>query len=325
LRVISAYNVPNHVPLDGAISYSELSRKCRLEQGRLQRVLRYIMTSYVFRETADGVAHTSLSKALAADSVKMDWIGHILEDMFPVTAHMVDAFQKWPGSDAPNHTGFHLMHNTDLGLFEWLEAYHPSRVARFGNAMKFYSSLHEQEVLEFNWNSLGSAVLVDVGGGYGHKAASIARTAPQLRCIVQDLEGTIKSVPPLPEDVQGRFTFEVYDFFTPQPQKTADVFLFARIFHDWSDDSCVKILTNLVPSMKKGARMMINDAILLPPNEGSVMDQRSRRSIDIHMMTALNAKERSLDEWRQLIEKGSDGRLAMEFASGGALLSFVRS
>lgn len=54
-----------------------------------------------------------------------------------------------------------------------------------------------------------------MGGGYGQKAAGIARTAPQVRCIVQDLEGTIVSVPPLLEDVNNRFTFEAYDFFTP--------------------------------------------------------------------------------------------------------------
>lgn len=315
--------MPEHVPIDRAISYAELSQRCGLDHGRLQRVLRYAMTIYIFQETEDGVAHTSLSRALASDDMKRDWMGHIMEDMFPISAHMVDGFQKWPGSDAPNHTGFHLMNKTDLGLFEWFETYHPSLVARFGNAMKFYSSLHEQEVLDFDWNSLGPAILVDVGGGYGHKAVSIARTAPQLRCVVQDLEGTIKSAPALPQDVCDRFTFQVYDFFTPQPQTTADVFFFARIFHDWSDESCVKILANLVPSMKKGARLVINDTILLPPNEGSIVDQRSRRSIDIHMMTALNAKERSLDEWKHLVDKGSDGLLTLEFASGSAFLSFI--
>jgi len=70
---------------------------------------------------------------------------------------------------------------------------------------------------------------------------------------------------------------------------------------------------------------MLNDAIVLPPNEGSVTHQRSRRVVDIHMVVALNAKKRSLDDWRELVEKGSDGRLAMEFASGGALISFIRS
>lgn len=87
-----------HSPLDGAISYSELSKKCGLEQSRLQRILRYIMTSYVFRETTDGLAHTSLSGALVADSMKMNWMGHILGDMFPLSGNMVEGFQKWPGA-----------------------------------------------------------------------------------------------------------------------------------------------------------------------------------------------------------------------------------
>ena len=144
LRVIYTYKVPQHVPIDGTITYADLSQRCGLEQTRLERVLCYAMTTYVFRETVNGdVAHTSFSKALAADPVKMDWMGHIMEDMFPVSAHMVDGFQKWPGSDAPNHTGFHLLHNTDLNLFEWLDAQNPPRMPCFGNAMKFYSSLAE--------------------------------------------------------------------------------------------------------------------------------------------------------------------------------------
>jgi len=59
------------------------------------------------------------------------------------------------GSDAPNYTGFHLLRN-DLGF----HAHHPSFAARFENAMRFYSSMHEQEFLDFDCNSLGSVLLV---------------------------------------------------------------------------------------------------------------------------------------------------------------------
>ena len=141
---------------------------------------------------------------------------------------------------------------------------------------------------------------------------------------MQDLEATIRSAPSLPVDVRDRITFQIHDFFTPQPQVEADVFFFARVLHDWGDEKCMEIIANVVPAMKKGARLMVNDTILSLPNEGSVMDQRSRRSIDVHMIMALNAKERTLNEWTQLVEKGSDGKLVMEFVCGSALLSFVR-
>ena len=49
------------------------------------------------------------------------------------------------------------------------------------------------------------------------------------------------------------------DFFTLQPIKDADVYFFRAIFHDWPDKYCIQILQNLIPALKTGARVIIQD------------------------------------------------------------------
>jgi hypothetical protein len=51
------------------------------------------------------------------------------------------------------------------------------------------------------------------------------------------------------------------DFFTLQAV-AADVYYFRSIFHNWADKYCVRILQNLVPALKKGARVIIHERVL---------------------------------------------------------------
>lgn len=57
-----------------------------------------------------------------------------------------------------------------------------------------------------------------------------------------------------------------HDFFTPQPVKYADVYLLRFILHDYPDRYAVKILENLVPALKDGARLIVMDGVLPEPN-----------------------------------------------------------
>lgn len=66
-----------------------------------------------------------------------------------------------------------------------------------------------------------------------------------------------------------------HDFLTPQP-KEADVFLFRWIFHDWPDKYVIKILRNLVPVLKPGTRIVVNDGVM--PAPGSVPLEIERKT-----------------------------------------------
>ncbi|KAI4256548.1 MAG: hypothetical protein LQ352_002044 [Teloschistes flavicans] len=150
----------------------------------------------------------------------------------------------------------------------------------------------------YSWAELGHATVVDVGGSAGEHGAALARAFPLLEIIVQDLPTVIKAVQKKrqPVDIADRIKFMEHDMFTPQPV-AADIYLFRWIFHDWPDKYVIKILNQLVPAMKTGTRVLINEIILPEPNTLPLLRERRLRTLDVNMLTWFNSREREKDDW----------------------------
>lgn len=118
----------------------------------------------------------------------------------------------------------------------------------------------------FPWDTLGPATVVDLGGSHGELCVALAQAAPNLKCIVQELPRTVQSVDrdSLPAEVAPRIEFMEHDFFNPQPVVAA-VYTFRQIFHNWADVNVVKILRQLIPSLRAGAHVLVHDLLLPPP------------------------------------------------------------
>ena len=128
----------------------------------------------------------------------------------------------------------------------------------------------------------------------------------------------------VPDDLKSRVTFQAHDFFTPQPVKDADVYIFRHIFHDWSDKDSVKILHNLVPALKNGARVIVIELVQPPSGSMSMGQERIVTSMDIQMMGVLNSKERAQEDWVQLFER-ADSRFKVKgfVKPPGAAISII--
>lgn len=96
--------------------------------------------------------------------------------------------------------------------------------------------------------------------------------------MVQDLAKVVIDGPShVPEEYRQRISFMEHDMFQEQPVKDADVYFFRSVFHNWPDKYCVQMLRALIPAMKPGARVVINDACLPLPGEFSATLDRSKR------------------------------------------------
>ena len=156
----------------------------------------------------------------------------------------------------------------------------------------------------YAWGNLpNDAVVVDIGSGIGFVSVAIAQLHPHLKFVCQDLPQTIAAAHDyVPADLKDRITFQGHDFLTPNPVKGADVYFFRFIFHNWSDPYCVKILQALIPALKPGARILINDTLLPEHGETSRWEEKTLRDLDITMMTLLNGRERQIEEFKKLFE-----------------------
>lgn len=65
----------------------------------------------------------------------------------------------------------------------------------------------------------------------------------------------------------SRISFQDHSYFSPQPDLGhVDVFYFRAIMHNNNDTMVIRIIENLLPAMKKGTRILIEDMVLPPAN-----------------------------------------------------------
>ena len=109
---------------------------------------------------------------------------------------------------------------------------------------------------------------------------AIAEKYPKLKFVVQDTAGMRApgTIADVPENLKDRVSLTTHDFFTPQTV-VAEVYLYRWIFHGFSEKYSIKILQALVPALKKGSRVLINDGILPEPRTAGYVEEKSMRYV----------------------------------------------
>lgn len=166
-------------------------------------------------------------------------------------------------------------------MFDWLSK-NPAQAKRFNSAISTLvpsgraSSFLTQS---FDWASLGKGTVVDVGGAQGAISILLAEVFPDLRFVVQDLpEVLLGAQEKVPAHIAPRIEFVAHDFFTDQPA-VADVYFLRAVLHNWPDEYCVKILQRLVPALRHGARIVINDSLVPEPGTLPLLAERNIRYV----------------------------------------------
>ena len=162
-------------------------------------------------------------------------------------------------------------------MFEELKK-HPLRMQRFANAMSMISNgdgfQPSHLVNAYPWEKAEIKVLVDVGGSQGMSSIALTQAYPSIHCIVQDFSEVVSEGQlALSPELSNRIEFMAHNFFQEQPVKGADAYFFRWIFHDWSDKYCLKILRNLIPALKNGARVIINEFVIPEPGKTSAYQE----------------------------------------------------
>jgi hypothetical protein len=136
---------------------------------------------------------------------------------------------------------------------------------------------------------------------------------------------TPETIAKVPDALVDRVRLTTHDFFTPQTE-VADVYFFRMIFHGFADKYCVRILRALIPALKKGARIVINDGALPEPGTAGYIEERTMRTMDLFMQVTVNAREREADDWTALF-KEADGRykVCKVWLPEGSRMSFIEA
>lgn len=134
--------------------------------------------------------------------------------------------------------------------------------------------------------------VIDVGSGVGNFAMSLLRSRPHARATLLDLPDVagVAKVHWVMHGMTDRVHIIGGDFFTAVPEG-GDLYLLRFVLHEWPDDQCLAILTNIAQAAAPTARLLVVDTIrpeesTWPPEPGSLTGHERSRDELIALLSA---------------------------------------
>jgi hypothetical protein len=272
-------------------SAADLARELKVKEDALYRALRLLASQGIFEENN-------------ARSFRNSEISNFLRTGVP--GSMRSLFLFW-GSDFTYPPFGQIMHSIETGEpsraflsgtdgFEHLRR-DPELARIFDDAMTNVSQLSAPAIAKaYDFDAWGS--LMDMGGGSGILLSHILRAHPGLRGVLADQEHVLARARErgyLDGDLATRTTMEPCNFFEQIPPGCR-AYLMKSVIHDWDDEQSRIILANC-------RKAIPNDGVLLLAewDLGSENVPSNGKFIDIAMLLLTGGRERSVDEYRELL------------------------
>jgi O-methyltransferase domain len=307
LRAVASVCVADHL-VDGPRTPSELAALTGTHAQSLYRILRLLSTRGFFQEDAEGrFALTALGHALRTDA--------------PFSArHAVLWLTDRTVWEPCGDLAYCLMHGSSafsthfgMPIFDYFERDEATATA-FHVGMASMSDPENEPVAQC-LDIPGSATVVDVGGGYGGLLLEVLRARPDARGILYEhahaLSGHILDTPV----TTGRWELAEGDFFAEVPP--GDVYVLKRILDTWSDNQCVRILSNCRRRLSPGGHILIVDAVIPSGNA-----PHQAKSMDVLVMASYVGQERTEVEFSQLFVRA--GLRIVSITSTPTVLSVIK-
>ena len=279
---------------DGPKAADELAAETETLPGPMHRLLRGLAVWRVLVEMPDGkFGPTSLSNTFRSDKPGLRNMTIMLSE---------EGYQAWGD----------LMFSLRTGKSAFEHLYGKSHFDRLGEAPELAAHFNAAMV-EFSGRVAGAfaaaydftnvGTVVDVGGGNGAILTGVLRAHAGIRGILFDLgQGLAGADEKLAAaGVADRVTLHEGSFFEAVPPG-ADVYLLKSILHDWDDERALAILQNCSRAMLSASRLVILER-KMPGRIKNPEDAFTAVMGDLHMMVVLGGKERTADQFRELLSR----------------------
>jgi O-methyltransferase domain len=140
-------------------------------------------------------------------------------------------------------------------------------------------------------------LLVDVGGGQGAFVESILRVHNGVKAVVYDAPVAVRDAERRLAEagLLERVRFEAGDFFTSVPDD-GDTYTLNNVLHDWEDEQAISILHSCREAMGYRSRLLVVQDLAPTGPERSPVNV-----LDISLLVLTGGRERTLDEYRELL------------------------
>lgn len=281
-------------------SVDSIASEVNVNADHLYRLMRMLSSLGIFKEGDEKkFSNSKLSECLREkhpQSVRSMILMHNSPEM---TLPWMEALEE---SIRDGGVPFVKVHNSNL--FDYMDE-HKEFDSLFGKAMDSVEAITGTDfLLDLDWRMFTR--LIDIGGSKGAKSIKILQNYPNLNIEVYDRVQTIEEARQhwngkLDETLLEKIKFTGGDFFFSVPDSISndDVYFFSAIFHGFSDEECLVILSNVKKaSGKYKPFIVIGDVVLNESNCDSM-----QASMDMQMLIGTNGRERTMSDWERLIDQ----------------------
>lgn len=141
--------------------------------------------------------------------------------------------------------------------------------------------------------------LVDMGGGLGRFAVTLAKRFLDLRVTIVDLPPVCQETESVitENNLSERITCLGIDFFEGTLPKRADIVTFIRVLHDWSDEKVLELLTRASDMLTRNGVVMI-----VEPMDRVSAETDLSSSITALMLTLMGGRRRTVEEYTEMFQ-----------------------
>ncbi|KAM5289822.1 acetylserotonin O-methyltransferase isoform 1-T1 [Glossophaga mutica] len=163
-------------------------------------------------------------------------------------------------------------------------------------------------------------VICDLGGCSGALAKECVALYPGCQVTVFDVPEVVrmarKHFPSFPEE--GRIGFREGDFFR-DPLPEADLYVLARVLHDWADEKCAQLLARVHQVCKPGGGILVVESLLDADGRGPLTMQLC----SLNMLVQTEGRERTPAQYHALLAEAGFRDVQCQRTGGiyGAILA----
>uniref|UniRef100_A0A673B821 Acetylserotonin O-methyltransferase n=1 Tax=Sphaeramia orbicularis TaxID=375764 RepID=A0A673B821_9TELE len=140
-------------------------------------------------------------------------------------------------------------------------------------------------------------VICDLGGCSGALAKQCTSAYPECTVTIFDLPKVVRtSREHFVTEADQRIAFHEGDFFK-DPLPEADLYILARILHDWTDQCCVELLSRVYKACKPGGAVLLVEALLHEDGSGPLTAQL----YSLNMLVQTEGRERTAVQYAALL------------------------
>ena len=242
----------------------QIAQDLNLNETMAYRILRSIASLGFLKEEEDGrrFSITTLGELLRKDHPQT-LQGVLLLEEGP------EHYQIWKHLSRMIKDGQQNAFISEYGnnIFEYAGK-NPEYSKVFNEAMSSYSAMHTAMVLEalngYDFSNISH--ICDIGGGQGHLLSHLLSKYNHLDGTILELEPVVNNQDsswPNKMGLQDRCKYIKGNMFEQVP--SADLYIMKMILHDWNDDECIKILSNIHKSASDKSKIFIVEHICTRP------------------------------------------------------------